>query len=659
MRHLLFAEADSYPIAVLTKANALNRQDLMTHYLEPLNQRGIPSEQVIAFTLGYNDTGKAPVGFIKQYLEKLLPALDSLGTKLLYVCDGAYFKVLTKERKAEPHAGYALPCKIEGYEHMTVVLGVNYQALIYNPDLQGRMTLTLETLASTHLGTYQELGQDVIQYAEYPEGVEHIARFLEGLHAYDELECDIETFSLKFWEAGIGTVGFSWAEGEGGSFTVDYVARKEPVDGLYGYQQANPAVYRLLRTFFETYQGRIRWHNAGFDLRTLIYVLWMEGMRDTQGLLKGLDTMTRCFDDTKLITYLATNSTAGNKLSLKDQAHEFAGNYAQDDIKDIRRIPLPELLEYNLVDCLSTRYIFHKHYPTMVADQQEEIYENLMLPSVKTIIQIELTGMPLDQHYVAQARSALESEQTKHRAVFAGHSLVLRLEKLLQREEMEKANAKLKTKQHPLSHFSHIRFNPNSPNQLQRLLYEVMDLPVLDLTDTKQPATGAKTLNKLINHAQDPDVTAILQALIGYSKADKILTSFIPNFEEAIDKGDGVTWLHGNFNLGGTVSGRLSSTDPNLQQIPSGSAHAKIIKKCFRAPEGWLFTGADFNSLEDYISALTTKDPNKLKVYSGLKQYDITINGKTHRINEEDVVSYDGVELTGAELYEKLQNSQP
>jgi DNA polymerase-1 len=53
----------------------------------------------------------------------------------------------------------------------------------------------------------------------------------------------------------------------------------------------------------------------------------------------------------------------------------------------------------------------------------------------------------------------------------------------------------------------------------------------------------------------------------------------------------------------------------NLQNIPAGSTYAKLIKECFVGPEGWLFAGADFNSLEDYISALTTKDPNKLAVY--------------------------------------------
>jgi DNA polymerase-1 len=180
---------------------------------------------------------------------------------------------------------------------------------------------------------------------------------------------------------------------------------------------------------------------------------------------------------------------------------------------------------------------------------------------------------------------------------------------------MEVANAKLKVKQHPLEKFAGEVFNPNSGPQLQRLLYEQMGLPVLDYTDTKMPATGADTIEKLINHTQEPAYKEILNALIGYGKVNKILSTFIPAFERAIVKNDGTAWLHGSFNLGGTVSGRLSSSDPNLQNIPAGSDYAKLIKKCFVAPKGWLFCGADFNSLEDYISALTTKDPNKLVIY--------------------------------------------
>ncbi len=110
----------------------------------------------------------------------------------------------------------------------------------------------------------------------------------------------------------------------------------------------------------------------------------------------------------------------------------------------------------------------------------------------------------------------------------------------------------------------------------------------------------------------------ILQTLIEIADASIILNTFVNSFiEKIVLKEDGIYYLHGNFNLGGTVSGRLSSSRINLQNLPStGSKYAKDIKKCFIAPPGWILVGVDFSSLEDRISALTTKDPNKLKVYT-------------------------------------------
>lgn len=110
------------------------------------------------------------------------------------------------------------------------------------------------------------------------------------------------------------------------------------------------------------------YHNIAFDVYALIYQLFMTDLLDTEGLLHGMSIMLRNWDCTKLITYLATNSCAGNKLSLKDQAQEYAGNYAQEEINDITRIPLAELLEYNLVDGLCTWYVYEKHWDTLVND---------------------------------------------------------------------------------------------------------------------------------------------------------------------------------------------------------------------------------------------------------------------------------------------------
>ena len=87
--------------------------------------------------------------------------------------------------------------------------------------------------------------------------------------------------------------------------------------------------------------------------------------------------------------------------------------------------------------------------------------------------------------------------------------------------------------------------------------------------------------------------------------------------------------LYGSFNLGGTKSGRLSSSGPNMQNFPG----LPEILACFKPPKGWWLVGADFSQLEDRISALTTKDPNKLKVYTDL--YDSHSLNAFHYFREQ------------------------
>lgn len=628
MRHIIFREANSYSVAVLVKGSSFNKTELQINYVDPLVKRGIAEQEMIAFTLKYTPDGKAPATVIKDYLSCLLPALDSLGVKHLYVADANYFKTLSGQAKAEPHYGYVMPCKIKGYEHMSVVLGLNHQALIFNPALQAKLDLSLHTLASGVAGNYQAIGSNILHSAQYPESLQSIQEALKALHQYPSLSCDIEGFSLRFNEAGIATIAFAWDKHNGIAFACDYVpyegatSQNSGITG-YGHQKTNRPVREMLKEFFETYQGELTFHNAAYDIKAIIHALWMKNLLDTEGMLTGLEVMTRNTHDTKIIAYLAVNSTAGNVLGLKSLAHEFAGNWAKEDIKDVRRIPLPELLQYNLIDALSTNYVKDKYWPVMVQDKQLDLYKDLMLPSLKLIIQIELTGMPLDKAKVQEVKKTLLTIQQTHLNVLQTSPVIKALNLLLQDSawnkdyEDRRSKAKNPGKILPKSReaFVELAFNPNSGPQLQRLLYEQMGLPVLDLTDTKQPATGAETIEKLINHTQEPAYKELLSALIGYGGVTKILSTFIPAFENGIVKEDGTLWLHGCFNLGGTVSGRLSSSDPNLQNIPAGSEYGKLIKQCFVGPTDWLFAGADFNSLEDYISALTTKDPNKLAVY--------------------------------------------
>jgi DNA polymerase I len=611
MRHIIFQEQDTYSIAVLIKASSFVGTELQKHYVDPIDQ-----PDIIGFTLNYDDNGKAPAKLIKEYLNKLLPALNSLGVKYLYVADSNYFKTLAGVAKADNHVGYVMPCKIKGYDHMNVVLGVNYQALIYNPKTQVKLDRSIHALKSHINNSYVPPGKGIIHSEYYPKTVEDIASALELLYKAPSLVCDIETFGLRIDNGGIGTVAFSWDEHNGVAFAVDYKELANEDENTYGIQEVNEPVRKVLKEFLTNYKGNLTFHRANFDARNLVYNLWMEHGLDYKGMLEGIEVLTKDIDDTLIIAYLATNSTAGNQLSLKHLAHEFAGAWAMTEIKDIRKIPLPALLKYNLVDCLSTFWVRKKYEPIMIQDNQQDLYNGLMKDSLKLIIQIELTGMPMSRKRILEVNEEMVAIQNADLATIMANPEVSKLLNTLQVDAMNAANAKLKVKQHPLSNFSNITFNPNSPIQLVKLLFNQMELPVLDLTPTKQPATGGDTLEKLLNHTDNPVYKELLDALISYMKVTTILSNFMPKFLQAFSKDNSdIVWLHGSFNIGGTVSGRLSSSDPNLQNLPSNSKYSKLIKSCFVSPPGKVMAGADFNSLEDMISALTTKDPNKLKVY--------------------------------------------
>ena len=113
------------------------------------------------------------------------------------------------------------------------------------------------------------------------------------------------------------------------------------------------------------------------------------------------------------------------------------------------------------------------------------------------------------------------------------------------------------------------------------------------------------------------EVLDLLKELKAYGEEEKILSSFIPAFIDKTLPHGKDEYLHGSLNLGGTISGRLSSSEPNLTNLPSsGTRFAKPVKQCFAAPKGYLMVGADFSSLEDRVNTLQTRDPNKLKVYT-------------------------------------------
>jgi len=463
--HLSFVNKDSYTTAVLIKKSSL-KSEIKDYY--PINW-----EDTICLSLDYSD--KPKVKEIKENLINVVKACKHLNVKYLFVCDGSTFKVLTKKGKAEPYYGSVI-----NNGEFEVILCPNYQGLFYNPNIQSKIDLAVTALNSHIQGTHVTLGSNIIKFKEYPTGIA-IQTWLQKLLECPVLTCDTETTSLHVLEANLLSISFSWALGEGIAFAVD------------------DSTKQLLADWFKQYPGKLVFHNATYDISVLIQQLYMNDRLDYAGLLYGLDVFSN-IDDTKIIAYLATNSTAGNELSLKKLALEYAGNYAiLDDDSDIQSIPIDELLEYNLIDVLATWYVMDKYYPILVQDNQLDIYQTIMLPSIRSIVHMQLIGFPIDYQEIKKTNKELTKIQKKYLNQLYNNELVKEFEWILQKEAYAKKHAELKRKIIPLSQFK-TKLNPNSGNQVAKLLYEYLELPVINTTDTGLPATDKETLESLLNH---------------------------------------------------------------------------------------------------------------------------------------------------------------
>ena len=602
-QYLSQKEQTTYDIAILS-TNTLNAESKY----RVIDPSGFDPNNIIWIEIPSEATEEnwKANDFKQWFKEDLAPFLLSFGSRVLLCQDSKVFKLLTGKTKTTNQEGYAVPSLFGDFR---VFLCPTNKALWLHPIKHKDLLLKACTAASKWLdGTYVEPGTGIIHNAAYPSSLEDIQRTLSALKEYPELTVDIETFSLKHYDAGIASISFAINKHEGISFLVDPSKTERNIEVRY-----------MLKEFFKSYEGKTIYHNICFDVYVLVYQLYMDDLLDTEGLLNGLEILLKNWDDTKLIAYLATNSCAGNTLSLKALAQEFAGNYAQKDIQDVSLIPVKELLEYNLVDALSTWFVYDKYLPQMLADDQESVYVNIFKPAVKDIIQMQLTGLPINMKKVEKLAITMEHKKVQLQQDILSFPVVQQYIDLRNQEWVNKKNQEYKVKKVTLADANET-FNPNSDQQVSRLLYEMLGLPVINTTKKGNPSTDADTLTKLVNQTENPDIKKLISSLSELGTLTQVADTFVTAFQQAQRAKDGWHYLFGNLNLGGTVSGRLSSSEPNLQNIPSNSVYSKYLKDCVEAPEGWLFTGIDFNALEDRISALTTRDPAKLAVY--LEGYD-------------------------------------
>ena len=573
-------------ILLFTPDNQLDHDRLAKYY---------PISDLIIYPINVNQK----VALIRKSLDSYRKSIHSLGITHIIVLAANLFKILTKEKTVGHSYGKILPSKYKGYEDILISIAPSYQSLFHNPDNIEKINMTLQAVLYGEKQYKQVNGT-------YPTSSKLAIEALQSLHQYKVLAVDIEGYSLHYTKAQIATIAFAWNETEGIAF--QSILEEKDI----GYHLAD---------FFQTYQGKLIFHNSSYDVSVMIYELFMQSKLDYKNMLDALDIFYRDCEDTKLMVYLIKNSTSEISLALKDNILNEYGDYGED-VTDITKIPLPRLLKYNLIDACGTFWLYKKYQILLKEAHQIDLYYKQFIPAQKVLTYMEMVGMPMIPDKIQYAKKQLEKIIAIKLNIIDNHPYIKDIELILQKNKVIEDNKTLKKLVRKLEDIKRIPFNAGSSKHLGILLHEKMGLPILDLTPTGQPATGEDTIKKLLKLLENntDNKILLLEAIIELGKAEKILNTFIKAFEQAEDRGDGRVYLTGNFNLGGTQSMRLSSSSPNLTNLPSGSTYGKLIKQCFVPPVNKLIASCDYTALEAMVDALLTQDPNKLKVY--LDYYD-------------------------------------
>lgn len=187
-----------------------------------------------------------------------------------------------------------------------------------------------------------------------------------------------------------------------------------------------------------------------------------------------------------------------------------------------------------------------------------------------------------------------------------------------------------KTKGDPAFTLENVRsLNLNSPRQLQKILFETLELPILHKTKTG-PSTDAQTLEELA------DLHPFPARLLEYRQMVKLQNTYVEALPRLISPADGR--IHTSFNQAVTATGRLSSSEPNLQNIPVRTEEGKLIRSAF-VPEydGWSFVSADYSQIELRVLAHYCGDENLCEAFRKDQDIHARVASQIHSVPLDEV----------------------
>ncbi|MEY2680910.1 MAG: hypothetical protein RL661_1141 [Pseudomonadota bacterium] len=382
-------------------------------------------------------------------------------------------------------------------------------------------------------------------------------RWIRKLETTELFAFDTETTSLDYTQAAIVGVSFAVKAGEAAyvPFAHTYPGAPAQLNREHVLEQLRPLLEAPDR-------GKLGQH-LKYDANVLAnHGITLRGMRH--------DTMLESYVLNSTATRHDMDSLANFYLQHQAISYE---DVAGKGVKQIGfdQVGLTEATEYAAEDADVTLRLHETLWPRLNAiPSLRRVYENLEIPLIPVLSRIERTGVLVDVFMLAEQSREL-----------AGRMLEL------EREAHAVAGSP---------------FNLGSPKQIQTVLYDKLNLPVLKKTPKGQPSTDESVLAELAELYDLP------RLILDYRSVSKLRSTYTEKLPQQINPRTGR--VHTSYHQAVAATGRLSSSDPNLQNIPVRTAEGRRIRQAFIAPKGHKIVAADYSQIELRIMAHFSGDPN-------------------------------------------------
>jgi DNA polymerase-1 len=323
----------------------------------------------------------------------------------------------------------------------------------------------------------------------------------------------------------------------------------------------------------------LKWYGFGlkgriFDTMLAHYVIEPEGKRN----MDALSIKYLSYEPVSIETLIGKKGKG--QLTMKDA-------------------PLEQVKEYAAEDADVTLQLKHTFEPMLSKQEVRKVFEEVEDPLVPVLVDMEYEGVGIDVNFLKDYSKELERD-------------------IIQAEESVYRQA-------------NVRFNLGSPKQLGEVLFEHLKLDEkAKKTKTGQYATGEDVLQKLRSKHE------IVDAILVYRELSKLKSTYVDSLPELLNPRTGR--VHTCFNQTIAVTGRLSSVNPNLQNIPIRTEKGREIRKAFvPRGKGWSLVSADYSQIELRIVAAISGDTEMINAFKANKDIHTATAAKVYNVEEKDV----------------------